>query len=276
MTTSNEHYDITGLSCGKSYNISVTSLLCEVEESEPSHITIGMSAIFSVNNISLILVDLFTSPINLTAIVLSCTTIHLKWTSLTDQFNVSYTIISNSPGDCYNSPCIVYNVTSYNVISLLLETFNYTFTVNGSVCDCKESSRVYIEKLSKLFNNLMIIMILLKLTEPVKGLRIENCNDNSNRRLYWSLPINNTVNIKGYNITITPPPSQTSSDCQCTTGHCNISSDVTSFDINCLDYDVNYTITVIPISVCESLTGERQSVSCLPKKCILNNLLKFM
>ena len=58
--------------------------------------------------------------------------------------------------------------------------------------------------------------------------------------------------------------------------NCNISSDVTSFDINCLDYDINYTITVIPISVCETLTGERQSVSCLSKKCMLNNLLKFM
>ena len=82
-------------------------------------------------------------------------------------------------------------------------------------------------------------------------------------------PINNTVNIKGYNITIIPPPSQTSSDCQCTTGHCNIPSDMTSFDINCLDYDVNYTITVVPISVCEHLIGEGQSVTCLPKESML-------
>ena len=34
--TSNNHHDITGLSCGNSYNISVTSLLCEVEESIPN------------------------------------------------------------------------------------------------------------------------------------------------------------------------------------------------------------------------------------------------
>ena len=33
--------------------------------------------------------------------------------------------------------------------------------------------------------------------------------------------------------TVIPSPSQTSSDYQCTTGHCNISSDVTFFDINC-------------------------------------------
>ena len=51
---------------------------------------------------------------------------------------------------------------------------------------------------------------------------------------------------------------------------------MTSFDINCLEYDVNYIITVVPISVCESLTGERQSVTCLPKKSMLINLLKFM
>ena len=42
--TSNNHYDITGLSCGNSYNISVTSLLCEVEESVPNVI----SGIFTV------------------------------------------------------------------------------------------------------------------------------------------------------------------------------------------------------------------------------------
>ena len=53
MTTSNEHYDITGLSCGKSYNISMTSLLCEVEESERSYITIGMLDNFSVYNINI-------------------------------------------------------------------------------------------------------------------------------------------------------------------------------------------------------------------------------
>ena len=42
--TSNKHYDITGLSCGKRFNISVTSLLCEVEESVPNVI----SGIFTV------------------------------------------------------------------------------------------------------------------------------------------------------------------------------------------------------------------------------------
>ena len=31
ITVSNEQYDITKLSCGNSYTISVTSLLCEVE-----------------------------------------------------------------------------------------------------------------------------------------------------------------------------------------------------------------------------------------------------
>ena len=37
VTTSNEqYYDETDLSCGNSYNISVTSLLCEVEESSPN------------------------------------------------------------------------------------------------------------------------------------------------------------------------------------------------------------------------------------------------
>ena len=68
---------------------------------------------------------------------------------------------------------------------------------------------------------------------PLEALHIKNCNDNDNRRSYWSLPINNVINIEGYNITVIPSPSQTSSDYQCTTGHCNISSDVTFFDINC-------------------------------------------
>ena len=44
---------------------------------------------------------------------------------------------------------------------------------------------------------------------------------------------------------------------------------MTSFDINCLDYDVNYVITIVPISVCEHLIGERQSVTCLPKESML-------
>ena len=45
VTTSNEqYYDETGLSCGNSYNISITSLLCEIEESVPNVI----SGIFTV------------------------------------------------------------------------------------------------------------------------------------------------------------------------------------------------------------------------------------
>ena len=44
---------------------------------------------------------------------------------------------------------------------------------------------------------------------------------------------------------------------------------MTSFDINRLDYDVNYIITIVPISICELLTGERQSVTCLPKESML-------
>ena len=80
--------------------------------------------------------------------------------------------------------------------------------------------------------------------QPVKGLHIETCNDNNYRKLYQYLSSNITVNIKGYNITIIPPPSQTSSDCQYITSYCNISSDVTSFDINYLEYNVNYTIAI--------------------------------
>ena len=70
----------------------------------------------------------------------------------------------------------------------------------------------------------------------------------------------NATGFRQYFISITPPPSLTNSGCQCTTGYY-----VTSFDINCLDY-VNYTKTVVLISVCEQLAGERQSVSCQPKE----------
>ena len=206
---------------------------------------------------------------------MSCDRVQLQWTPPTYPINFSpikYNVISSPAGSCSDQSCTT-TTTSYNVTDLELNTHSYTFTIHSSVCDCEEYSNgsfVSLEKLGKLPSTSVVPTTCVSFTcivplEPVKDLRIENCDYNNNRRLYWSPPINNTVNIKGYNITITPPPSQTSSGCQCTTGHCNISSDVTSFDINCLDYDINYTITVIPISVCETLTGERQSVSCLPK-----------
>ena len=45
----------------------------------------------------------------------------------------------------------------------------------------------------------------------------------------------------------------TSSDCQCTTCHCNISLDVTSFDINynCLEYNVNYLEAIYLVNYCD-------------------------
>ena len=84
------------------------------------------------------------------------------------------------------------------------------------------------------------------LPEAVGGLYIENCNDDkTNKRLYWSLPIVIILlNIKEYNITITPPPSQASSGSQCTTLYCNKLSDMIYISITCLDFDVNYTIAI--------------------------------
>ena len=51
--------------------------------------------------------------------------------------------------------------------------------------------------------------------------------------------------FKGYNITVIPlHPSQTISGCQHTANHCEVSSDVLSFNINCLKYNVNYSIEI--------------------------------
>ena len=106
--------------------------------------------------------------------------------------------------------------------------------------------KIYVPEQLSLFVNICYDVILLYLVplEPVKGLRIENCNDNSNRRLYWSLPINNTVNIKGYNITIVPPPSQTSSGCHILPVIVRCHCEVPSFNSNCLEYNVNYSTEI--------------------------------
>ena len=84
-----------------------------------------------------------------------------------------------------------------------------------------------------------------------------------------SLTTDNASHFRGYFIYITPHPSKTNSGYHCTTCHY-----VTSFDVNCLDY-VNYTITVVLISVCEHLTEERQNVSCLPKSKYVIQFIKI-
>ena len=101
------------------------------------------------------------------------------------------------------------------------------------------------------------------LPEAVGGLCVENCNDNkTNKTLYWSLPIVIILlNIKD-NINITPPPFQASSGYQYTTLYCNISSDMIYISINCLDFDVNYTIAIYSVNYCNQI-GKKQEVWCL-------------
>ena len=102
------------------------------------------------------------------------------------------------------------------------------------------------------------------LPEAARGLCVENCNDNkTNKTLYWSLLIVIILlNIKEYNITITPPPSQASSGSQCTTLYCNISSDMIYISINSLEFDVNYTVAIYSFNYCHQI-GKKQKVWCI-------------
>ena len=63
---------------------------------------------------------------------------------------------------------------------------------------------------------------------------------------------------KGYNITITPPPSQARSGSQCTTLYCNKSSDMIYISITCLDFDVNYTIAIYTVNYCDQMRKKQE------------------
>ena len=89
----------------------MTSLLCEIEESEPNvtsgTFTVGKFLQYTTDTyINVTLLDPPGSPVNVTATIMSCDRVQLQWTPPTYPINYSpikYNVMSSPAGSCFNN-----------------------------------------------------------------------------------------------------------------------------------------------------------------------------